>query len=272
MSMKTFRSLVALAAVAAFGAAAACGDGSGDASGGSDPCPDGICGTGTGTGTGTGSGTGTGTGTGTGSTGCEAWICSPWDTEGNGNQATRTCVDQNACGSEDFKPAETADLPALDENFYRCNIEPILDKTCAHLGCHGVEPDLANGDPGRGLRTYHRGRLRATGYTLQGEQGCLNQPDQPSESCIGSIECACWTKPHLPVEWQRNFDAARGFGLGPDGSPLADMADSELLTQPLKGGGLAHAGIKVWQTADADYGSIKSWLEGATLGSCNTTN
>ncbi len=246
-----------------------CDDGESNAA--TNPCPDGICGTG-GTGTTTGQSMGGNTGAGGSATGCEAWVCSPWDTLGNGDMATRTCIDTNDCGSEMFKPAETATLPALDENFYRCNIEPILDASCAHLGCHGVEPNLAAGDPGRGLRVYHRGRLRVTGEIIQGEAGCLNQPDQSSEDCIGSTECACWTKPHLPIEWQRNFDATRGFGLDTAGNPIADSNASELLTQPLKGGGLAHAGIKVWDTTDADYQTISSWLDGATLPACNTTN
>ena len=53
---------------------------------------------------------------------------------------------------------------------------------------------------------------------------------------------------------------------------LASADDSEMLTQPLKGGGLPHAGIKIWSTGDADYVTVRDWLDNATLGSCNTTN
>ncbi len=261
--------LVIVALVAGLGMMAACDNGETATSG---PCPDGICANGTGSASGGGNATSSGTAGAGGGVGCETWVCSPWDTQGNGDQATRSCIDTSACGSETYKPSEAATLPALDENYYRCNVEPILDAGCAQLGCHGVEPDLAMGDPGRGLRVYHRGRLRVSGEIIEGEAGCLDQPDKNSEDCIGSTECACWTKPHLPIEWQRNFDAARGFGLDANGQPLADAASSELLTQPLKGGGLPHAGIKAWQASDADYQTIKNWLEGATLASCTTSN
>jgi hypothetical protein len=251
--------------------AVSCVDDSG-ATSGTEPCPQGICGSGGGSsGPGSGGGGPGSGGAGGGPVTC-GWFCTPWDTEGNGDSATRTCVDVDGCADPDAKPPEAATLPALDEDYYRCNIEPILDRLCAHLGCHGVEPDIANGDPGRALRTYHRGRLRVRGYMIPGEAGCLNQPPVLSDTCIGCIECACFSKPHLPVEWQRNFDAARGFALDLQAQPLADVSQSELLTQPLRGNGLAHAGIKTWDTTDTDYQTILSWLQGMTLANCTTTN
>jgi hypothetical protein len=261
MRMPWLGSTLALSLALALGSAS-CGD---ESTSSDAPCPQGIC-----SGGAQGGSTSAGNG---GQSGCaEAWLCSPWDTAGNGDVATRVCVDGNRCGTSDAKPVETATLPALDENFYRCNVEPIFDRTCAHLGCHGVEPDLAAGDPGRALRTYHRGRLRIVGELLPPESGCLNDQPLASEICIGSIECECWTKPHTTTEWQRNFDAARGFGLAPDGTPLSSAEESELLTQPLKGGGLAHAGIKVWTRGDSDFATIRAWLEGQTTASCSTTN
>lgn len=261
----------------AFGAASCSDDES--ASGTTDPCPNGICGSGAsgpgGGGVGAG-GPGSG-GSGGGANTC-GWVCSPWDTQGNGDAATRTCLDVNGC-AEGAKPIESVTLPALDENYYRCNVEPILDRLCAQLGCHGVEPDLNAGIPGRALRTYHRGRLRITGDTLPGSPGCNNQPPQPSESCIGSIECACWVAPHTANEWQRNFDAARGFALDAvTGVELSDKAQSEMLTQPDKAGGLPHAGIKIWDSTDAgskqyaDYQTLLDWLGGTTLATCNSQN
>ncbi len=248
----------------------------------SEPCPGGICGTGQGGAGQGGAGSGAG-GPGSGGTGggtpmC-AWVCSPWDTAGNGNDASRTCVDVDNCANPAAKPIESVTLPALDENFYRCQVEPVLDRLCAQLGCHGVEPNLGAGEPGRALRTYHRGRLRVTGEMLPGAVGCLNQPDQPSEGCIGSIECACWTAPHTATEWQRNFDAARGFALDPvAGTALADMTQSEMVTQPDKVGGLPHAGIKIWDSGNtsmatyADYQTLINWLEGGTMATCNSQN
>lgn len=196
----------------------------------------------------------------------EQWVCSSWETDGSSDAATRTCVDEAACGTTDDKPVETATLPALDENYYRCNVEPILDEKCSHLGCHGQET-------GRGLRTYARGRLRISGETFT-EPGCLSAGTQkPSESCIGSIECVCWSIPHHPKEDRRNYDSARGFALYADGTPIAaaDMDDSEMLSQP-RVGGKPHVNVHVFQQGDADYTTIKDWLNGATQASCNTSN
>lgn len=238
------------------GSGAGAGSSSSDATGstGSTGATSGVGGASASSGATTGSGTGTSTASG----GCvEAWLCTPWDTGGNGDQATRVCTDQNGCGTTVNKPVETATLPALDRNYYECNVEPILDLSCAQLACHGTEQ-------GRALRTYARGRLRITGQQIN---RCT--VTVASESCIGSVVCEC-AGPHLDVEWQRNYDAARGFGLDAQGNPYpAGQEDSsDLLFQP-KFGGAPHAGIHLFAEADADYQTIKSWLGGATLASCN---
>lgn len=196
----------------------------------------------------------------------EVWVCGPWQTSGTSDAATRTCNDTNACGTTARRPALSATLPALDFQFYECNVEPILDRGCAQLACHGSET-------GRALRVYARGRHRIAGETFI-EPGCLSAgTPHPSEECEGSIECRCWTLPHSAAEWRRNFDSARGFALDATGAPLSDATTSELLTQPLTGGGLAHAGIKFWRAGDPDYQTILSWLEGAALGrTCNSRN
>jgi hypothetical protein len=80
--------------------------------------------------------------------------------------------------------------------------------------------------------------------------------------------------PHTPNEWQRNFDAARGFGLDAAGQPIpAGMEDtSDLIAQPIVGG-KAHAGVHLFKSGDKDHNTLKSWLGGAKLGmACNTTN
>ena len=159
-------------------------------------------------------------------------------------------------------------LPSLDLNFYKCRVEPILDWGCAHLGCHGTEQ-------GRALRIYARGRLRIAGQVMQGRASCLSDGQTfPSEDCIGSVECQCdWTS-HYDIEWQRNFDSARGFALDNMGNPIASGSedDSELLAQPLIGGGFAHAGIHMFTQSDPKYMEIKAWLSGQMLPSCNTVN
>lgn len=199
--------------------------------------------------------------------GCaEAWVCTPWTTDGQSDNGTRTCTDMNACGTTVMKPLETATLPALDPAKYECDVEPIVVRNCSMLGCHGTET-------GRGYRLYARGRLRISGRTIT-EPGCLSPGTMsPSENCIGGIECKCWSVPQMAEERRRSFDSARGFALDGAGTPLADMAQSELLAQPLVGGGFAHAGISMWSATDTDYTTIKAWLEGATRGSaCNSMN
>lgn len=197
----------------------------------------------------------------------ESWTCTPWATAGSGsNQATRTCTDKNACGTTLQKPAESAILPALDLNFYKCQVEPIFDNKCSQLACHGTETD-------RALRIYSRGRLRNAAETFT-ETGCLAAgTKKPAADCIGSIECICWTGPHSPTEWQRNYDSARSFALDASGQRIAQgMEDtSELLAQPVIGG-KAHTGIHLFRKTDTDYQTIKQWLSGQTLATCNTTN
>lgn len=257
--------LLALSMLGSGLAFAACGsDESQNAT--NNPCPNGICGSGGMTASSSGSASGS-SGT-AGGNGCaEAWVCSPWQTDGTSDVGTRTCTDQNNCGTTNTKPSESATLPALDLDFYKCNVEPIFNRGCAHMGCHGTET-------GRALRLYARGRLRITGE-IWIEPGCLKAGSPVnSENCIGSIECACWTLPHSATEWRRNFDASRGFGLDAAGKPIpAGMEDtSELIAQPIVGG-KAHAGVHLFTNGSADHQTLRDWLSGKKLGmACNTTN
>ncbi|MFO0550503.1 MAG: hypothetical protein U0271_19060 [Polyangiaceae bacterium] len=246
-------------------------------SGGTGACPQGvICGDGgsgagqTTGGTGPGSGGGGGTpstgGQGGGPTCIEAWSCTPWESNPPGSDSgVRTCTDANACGTTDNKPVEAATLPALDIEYYKCEVEPVFDKTCSMLGCHGKDS--------RGLRVYSRGRFRNVVESVVNP--CPSGGMTPLANCIGSIECACWMAPHTATEWQRNFDAARGMALDQQGNLLTDMDDSELIQQPAVEGGKAHAGIKTFNIGDNDHSAIKTWLDGAVQGGdgiCNTNN
>lgn len=268
-----FRASIALFTLGALGAGLALVSCDSGETGTTDPCPQGICGSGGNTGgggdgPGGGGPGGNGQGGTTSSGSCvEAWTCTPWETNGMDDNGTRTCTDANGCGTTNNKPAESAVLPKLDLEYYKCKVEPIFNRGCAQLGCHGTEQ-------GRAFRTYARGRLRITGETWS-EPGCLNPGKPvPSESCIGSIECACWTLPHSAKEWQRNYDSARGFGLNEKGDPIpAGMEDSsELIAQPITGG-KAHAGVHLFKAGDPDHVTLQQWLSGAKLGmTCVTDN
>lgn len=176
-----------------------------------------------------------------------AWRCTPWQTE-SGDEATRTCTDGNRCETTAGKPAESATLPALDFNYYQCVVEPIFDKKCSMLACHGNEGD-------RALRIYARGRLR------------LGDPE-----CQGSLS-RCGNTPHSDREWRRNYDSARGFMLDAAGQPLSseDAPRSDLIAQPVVGG-KAHRGMKMFASGDDDHTKLLAWLRGAKLDSCETDN
>jgi len=224
-------------------------------SGTSDPCPGGIC-------TGTGDG-----GNPTGGTCTESWVCTPWDTGGNGNQATRTCTDTKSCGTTALKPPTTAMLPALDINFFRCNVQPVLNAKCSQLACHGTETD-------RALRIYARGRLRNNETIPANSPLCVVSNANPvslDTQCTSSIEGDCRNCGHTATEWQRNYDSARGFALDANLQriPAGQEDTSELIAQPIVGG-KAHANIHLFRQGDPDYTYIKQWLSGMPLASCTT--
>lgn len=214
-----------------------------------DPCPKGICGSG-------GSSSTSSTG---GSGGCvEAWTCTPW-VAGDDGMYSRTCTDASACGTELSKPPEgPIALPDLDMEYYKCNVEPIFDRSCSMLGCHGAEK-------GRAFKVYARGRLRNDEVVSQ-VPSCPIGPQtiNLADEGTGTVMCIGWS-PHTQAEWEANYNNARSFMVG-----LDDPEASELLTQP-KVGGKAHAGVHLFAKGDADYEAISSWLGGAKLGqACDT--
>jgi hypothetical protein len=224
-------------------------------------CPAGICG-GTGgaggaTSTGATGATTTGataTATSTGSTCAEAWTCTAWQPAAGG-QYTRVCTDKNACGTTVGKPPEgPLSLPALDLDYYKCKVEPIFDRGCAMLGCHGTET-------GRALKIYARGRLRHKEMVPQ-VSTCPIGPQVVDLAVEGSgtVMCVGWS-PHTAAEWQSNYDSARAFMLG-----VTDPEQSDLIAQPIEGG-KAHAGVHLFAKGDPEHVTLKAWLGGAALGS-----
>lgn len=188
----------------------------------------------------------------------ESWACGPWSIT-NG-MATRACLDSNACGTTTTRPAlGPLAAPGLDLNFYKCNVHPVLQRSCASLGCHGTEQ-------GRALKTYARGRLRNTEMITRSVcQPNITTPYDLS-TCTASVDCDC-KRPHTTAEWQKSFDSARSFFV-----QVSTPAQSELLTQPLAGTAFVHAGRKIFaSTTDPRYVAISNWLSGMTLATCTTT-
>ncbi len=243
--MKTITSIVAAIALIA-----ACGD----AATKDDPCPRGLCTGPSGDDGGGVTGDG-GTTTGDGGGACrESWGCTAWAKNAQG-QYTRTCTDAAMCGTTNGKPNEgPLSLPDLDMDFYKCKVEPIVDRGCAFLGCHGTEA-------GRVYKVYARARLRRK-ETVPAM--CLQtSPQDLQEMGSGTTMCDGWL-PHTTGEWQENFDNARAFMVG-----VANPDDCELLSQPVIGG-KNHTGVHLFAKTDADYTTIRQWLSGTKLGStCN---
>jgi hypothetical protein len=225
-----------------------------------NPCPQGIC-TNGGDDAGGGGGDGAKGGDDGGGGGCkEAWQCGPWQKQQDGSY-TRTCTDTNHCGTTSNKPSEgPVNLPDLDMNFYKCKVEPIVDRGCAFMNCHGTET-------GRAYKVYARGRLRRDQMVPPpGGYSCLdNGATVPLKQGIGTDMCEGWFS-HTTEEWQSNYDNARFFMVGLQPSQ-ADQSD--MIAQPMYGG-KAHAGVHLFKQGDAEYQTLHDWLSGAgKLASCD---
>lgn len=129
---------------------------------------------------------------------------------------------------------EAAPLPALDEAYFRCRVQPILTKSCSMLACHGT--------PDRYYRVYARNRLR---YGIAGE--------------------AERVAPLNAGERRHNFEATRAY-------VDIDAADeSLLLKKPLEAaaGGFYHGATRLGKSNvfpsvdDADYAVLRDWIQGA---------
>ncbi|MBM4781993.1 MAG: hypothetical protein GQE15_30295 [Archangiaceae bacterium] len=202
-----------------------------------------------------------GAATGGGSACAEAWQCGAWQPSTAG-MATRTCIDTNFCGSTATKPSEgpTA-LPPLNDNYFRCNVQPILAKSCAMIGCHGTL------DTSRPFRVFARGRER-NAETVTATHACPPTQGQSFQLYLPTVAATASCDAATPLsanERQLNFDNARCFALG------VAAAQSELLQQPLRGNAtFTHRQIKPWTTSNADYQVVLNWLNGMTLATCNS--
>lgn len=122
--------------------------------------------------------------------------------------------------------------PSLDQAYFRCEVQPVLDERCATLVCHG--------DALRPLRIYSRNRLRLDADPVQ-----LNLPMSDEELDI-------------------NYAAAAAFVTDP-------VEDCFLLRKPLDeaSGGYYHEGRELYDEGDvfADeddlgYQALLAWVQG----------
>jgi hypothetical protein len=136
---------------------------------------------------------------------------------------------------------ETRTLPAPDEAYFRCRVQPILTKSCGAFACHG--------DGKRFFRVFGRNRLRAAGA------------EKDRNAPLTSAEVAF------------NYDAARAF------IDTGVLEKSLLLTKPLdvRAGGAFHRGAEVFGKGDVwlwredpDFKIVDAWVRGAKEDpSCN---
>ena len=122
---------------------------------------------------------------------------------------------------------------SLDEAYFRCNVQPILTKSCAAYACHGSSV--------RYFKLFGRNRLRLGGTIAK-----LNAPMSAAERA-----------------W--NYDAARA--LVDPASPDTTL----LLLKPLEGsaGGYFHGGATFFgqgnvfpDRKDPDYVVLEKWVHG----------
>jgi len=189
----------------------------------------------------------------------ETWSCTTWAV-GAGGTYTRVCTDTNGCATSLGKPSEgPVALPSLDMPYYKCKVEPIVDRGCAMMGCHGTSVS----DGTRAYRVFARGRRRNS-QTVPAM--CLDSGSQNLDKGTATIMCYGWSG-HSDDEWQKNYDSARALMVG-----VANVDDCDLLSQPVVGG-KAHTGVHLFASrTDPDYLTIKAWLMGATLPSCDPMN
>jgi hypothetical protein len=126
------------------------------------------------------------------------------------------------------------DVPELDAEYFRCEVQPVLAARCAFFACHGSAT--------RPLRVYARNRLR---FDVAAEQR---------------------ETPLRPAELAFNYESARAFAGDPRRPAL-------LLLKPLEEdrGGYVHVGATLYGRGDvfldADdpgYAKLAAWLGGAT--------
>ena len=125
--------------------------------------------------------------------------------------------------------------PALDRDYFRCNVQPVLAARCAMPACHGSAR--------RPLSIFAPGRMRwQVGW------------DRPTEAIT-------------PYELDTNFAIASGF------TTTTATGEPWLLAKPLapSAGGYYHRGGDLFgsedvflATSDAGYQTLASWIAGQT--------
>jgi hypothetical protein len=151
--------------------------------------------------------------------------------QGLGGMALILCA---ACSPLD-NPAVADPASRLNENVFRCSVQPVLARSCSYNACHGITGTTGDG---AALRVYSPGKLRAATPTT----------------------LADLVAPLTEAEQHANFESASAFSFG-----TAAVADNFLLRKPLPSGagGYEHEGGAIYaNVADKSYVAIELWLNG----------
>jgi hypothetical protein len=136
------------------------------------------------------------------------------------------------CADASFTQPDPRGVAALDEASFRCAIEPIFQRECIFLGCHGREA--------MPFRLYGVGALRITGgQTSAGRAQALTDK-----------------------EHHANFLAAQGQSFH------VRAEDNQLVLKclPPAAGGYAHIGGAIWTGKDDPRVQLlEQWLAGQAL-------
>jgi hypothetical protein len=122
--------------------------------------------------------------------------------------------------------ADPAPATHVDVAFFECQVQPILDRSCAFVACHG--------DPGRPFFVYSMSKTRIAGDALLGE--VLTDKEL----------CA-------------NFYRAQALAVAP-------AAESQLITKPTTLDGLYsqfHEGNYLFEPDGPEVRCLTAWMEGA---------
>jgi hypothetical protein len=130
---------------------------------------------------------------------------------------------------------QPAELPSVDEHYFRCRVQPVLAKSCAFMDCHGNDE--------RPLQVYAEQRFRVNPSWLDYED------------------------PLTSEELSANLQTVRGF-VGTDLGPKALLSEKPL---DARSGGLFHRGRDLYGTDDVflsrdeeGYQTLRAFVDGAT--------
>ena len=146
--------------------------------------------------------------------------------------------------SEGPAPDPTA---SLDQETFRCAVEPVLVRDCSFLACHG--------NPGLALRVYSIGKLRDPGVA----DDDIDIATLAGRAQLLTAGAACGQKSD---EHHANFLSAAGLAFGG-----VAPEDNLLVRKPLptEDGGYEHVGGAIFTgTGDPRVVAIRDWLAGKT--------